>query len=187
MPAYAWAYGWTNFLFLCNLGVMITAIALWRGSALLLSTQAVAALWISAAWLLDFSWRLLLGHHLFGATAYMFEAKYPLFTRMLSLYHVAWPILLAYCLSVVGYRRAAWALQAAIAAAAIVVCRLFTSPAANINYAFREPFLGKQLAPGALHVVALIVTLGLGVYGLAHLILRAGFERAAPAPERATT
>ena len=40
-PAYAVAYGFANFLFLCNVGVFIVVAGLWFGSALLLSSQAV--------------------------------------------------------------------------------------------------------------------------------------------------
>ena len=41
LPAYSAAYGLTNFLFLCNLGVILTALGLWFPSRLLLSSQAV--------------------------------------------------------------------------------------------------------------------------------------------------
>ena len=43
LPAYAQAWGAANFLFLCNIGVILTAIGLIARSRLLLSSQAVAA------------------------------------------------------------------------------------------------------------------------------------------------
>ena len=43
LPSYTAAYGVMNFLFLCNLGVMVTALGLIVGNHLLVSSQAVAA------------------------------------------------------------------------------------------------------------------------------------------------
>ena len=48
LPSYAIAYGWTNFLFLCNVGVVVGSIGLWRGSRLWLSTGGVASIAIGA-------------------------------------------------------------------------------------------------------------------------------------------
>jgi hypothetical protein len=69
LPAYSLVYGPTNFLFLCNLGVILTCLGIWRGSALLLSSQAVGAMAICAAWWVDAGARLLSGRHLLGVTA----------------------------------------------------------------------------------------------------------------------
>ena len=44
LPTYTVAYGVANFLFICNLSVILAAIGLWTGSALILSSQAVAIL-----------------------------------------------------------------------------------------------------------------------------------------------
>ena len=54
VPSYALAYGWANFLFLCNLGVVVTAVALWRGSRAWLSASSLAALPIGLVWAIDF-------------------------------------------------------------------------------------------------------------------------------------
>lgn len=171
LPAYTVAYGLTNFLFLCNVGVILTAIGLWRGSRLLLSSQALAAFFIGGIWILDFGWRLASGAHLLGVTAYMFDPQYPLFTRLLSLYHIGWPLLLVACLARLGYDRRAWALQSAIAALVVVVCRLATRPADNINYVFTDPIWGRQLGPAPLHLALVIAALAVVIYGTTHLAL----------------
>ena len=88
VPSYAIAYPLSNFLFLCNLCALLTGLALWRGDVLLLSSQAVGLPVIGAAWTVDVLCRLLTGHHLIGGTAYMWDASLPLFTRLLSTYHV---------------------------------------------------------------------------------------------------
>jgi hypothetical protein len=174
LPSYAAAYGFTNFLFLCNLGVMLTALALLGGNRLVLSSQAVAAPVIGLAWALDAGWRVASGHHLFGGTEYMWDPQYPLFTRLLSLYHLAWPVLVVLLVRRVGYDRRGWQLQTAIAASAVILCRLFTPPAANINFAFIDPIFGRAFTPAALHVAIVLVALAGVGYGLTHLALQAG-------------
>ncbi len=171
LPSYAIAYGFTNFLFLCNLGVMLTAAALLGESRLVLSSQAVAAPVIGLAWATDAGWRVVTGAHLFGGTEYMWDPQYPLFTRLLSLYHLAWPVIVVVLVRRVGYDRRGWALQATIAAAALVVCRLFTAPAENINFAFVDPVFGRAFTPPALHLAIVFVALAGVAYGATHLAL----------------
>jgi hypothetical protein len=184
LPAYSYAYGLTNFLFLCNIGVIVTAIGLWLGSRLLLSSQAVAAIFIGGVWTLDFGARLATGSHLLGVTAYMWDPQYPLATRLMSLYHVAWPLLLLACLARLGYDRRGWPLQSAIAATLIVLCRLATPPADNINYAFTDPLFGRQLGPPVVHVAIIVAAVTLGIYGSTHWALARRFaasgERSQP-------
>jgi len=171
LPSYTIAYGITNFLFLCNLGVMITAIALWRGDRLLLSSQAIAAPVIGIAWGLDAGWRVVTGAHLFGGTEYMWNPAYPLFTRLLSLYHLAWPVLVVACVAKVGYDRRGWRLQTAIAAAALIASRLLTAPADNVNFAFRDPLFGLALGPAPIHLATVLFVLSFVAYGATHAIL----------------
>jgi hypothetical protein len=93
-PTYAVFYGFGNFVHLCDVAVILTCVGLWRGSALLLSMQALTSILIDLTWDLDLSWRLLTGRHLLGGTEYMWETKYPLWVRLLSLFHLALPVVL---------------------------------------------------------------------------------------------
>jgi len=172
LPAYAHAYGLTNFLFLCNLGVLLTVVGLWRGSALLLSAQAVGAMAVCLAWWIDAGARLLLGAHVLGVTAYMWSPRYPLPTRLLSLYHVAWPILLVVCLRRVGYDRRGYALQAGFATLVLLASRL-TDPAQNVNYAFADPIFRRSFGPAPVHLAVTLLGLVGVVYGATHRILAA--------------
>jgi hypothetical protein len=178
LPSYAEAYGFTNFLFLCNLGVMLTAGALLAGNRLVLSSQAVAAPVIGLAWAIDASWRVVSGHHLFGGTEYMWDPQYPLFTRLLSLYHLAWPLLVVVLVRRIGYDRRGWALQSAIAGGVLVVCRLFTAPVENINFAFVDPLFGRAFSPAAVHLLIVFGTLCGVAYGLTHFALAASCKDA---------
>jgi hypothetical protein len=182
VPSYAVAYGWLNFLFLCNLGVMITAVALLAGSRLLLSSQAIAAPVIGLAWALDAGTKVATGDFLYGATAYMWDAQYPLFTRLLSLYHLAWPLLLLALVARHGYDRRGWPLQTAIAGAAMVAARLISLPEKNVNFAFRDPFFDASWGPPPLHLAAMLLGLAGIAYGVTHLLLSRRFRVLPPPP-----
>ncbi len=172
VPSYAHAYGLLNFLFLCNLGVMLTAWAFWRGDALLLSSQALAAPIIGAVWAADVFARLVTGQHLFGGTAYMWDPHFPLFTRLLSCYHVLWAPLLILALRRTGYDPRGLVLQTLLALVAVAGGRL--APAyANVNYAHLDPFFKRDFGGPLTHVVVVVTALAL-VYGATHaLLLRA--------------
>ncbi len=144
LPTYANAYGYWHFLFLCNLGICLTSAGLIFNKPLLLSSQSLAAPSIAMLWIVDACARLLTGQHLHGGTAYMWDASLPVLVRVLSLYHLAWPLLLAYCLSMTGYDRRAFALQAVIATCVFAI-GLYIAPAAeNLNYVRQSP--GAALA-----------------------------------------
>lgn len=175
LPAYASAYGLANFLFLCNIGVILTSIGLILRNRLLVSSQAVAAPIIALVWLLDAGWRLATGDFLFGGTRYMWDDAYPLFTRLLSLYHLAWPLLLCVLLRRIGYDRRGWALQAVIAALAMIAGRWPGPRVENINFAWLDPFFGMQFGPAPVHLlVCWGVLAGIG-YGATHWLLKRVF------------
>jgi hypothetical protein len=171
LPAYALAYGLANFLFLCNLSVILSAIGIWTGSRVLLSSQAVGVLLVGTAWTLDVLGRVVLGRHLIGGTEYMWDPQWPLFTRLLSLYHVALPIALVYALRRTGYDACGYWLQSAIALAMVGVGRLF-GPQANINNAFVDPILKRSWGGAVSHVGVVAGFLILVAYPLSHLVLR---------------
>jgi hypothetical protein len=170
LPAYALAYGLANFLFLCNLAAILGAIGIWTCNRLLLSSQAVGILLVGAAWTADFASRLLTGNHLIGGTEYMWDPRWPLLTRLLSLYHVVLPVVLVLALRRVGYDRRGYLLQAAIVVVAVPVGRLF-GPEANINYAFVEPLFKRTWGGPLTHMAAVAGFLALVAYPLGHLLL----------------
>lgn len=180
LPAYAAAYGWANFLFLCNIGVLVAAAGLWLGNRPLLSASAVASLVVGVVWGLDFGARVVSGEHLLGVTAYMWDPRYPLFTRALSLYHLAWPVLMLLCMARLGYDRRGWRIQAALAAPLVVAGRFAGTAEENINYAFIDPLWGIQLGPAPVHLATIAAATIFVVYGASHRVLAARF--ASPAP-----
>ena len=175
LPTYHSAYGAFNFLFLCNIGVILTAIGLIVRSRLLLSSQAVAAPVIAVVWAVDAVWKLATGDFLYGGTEYLWDSAYPLFARLLSLYHIAWPLLLWWVLRRIGYDPRGWPLQAGIAALAILAGRLLVPAADNVNFAWIDPFFGRQLGPTPLHLLICWGLLSGIAYGATHWGLRRMF------------
>lgn len=172
VPVYADAYGMANFLFLCNIGVILTAVGLIARSRLLVSSQAIAAPVIALAWALDAAWKLATGDFLFGATSYMWDPVNPLFARLLSLYHLGWPLLLAWVLRRTGYDPRGWPLQAGIAALAMLAGRFLAPAVENVNFAWQDPFFGRQLGPPALHLLICWAGLAGIAYGATHWALK---------------
>jgi hypothetical protein len=170
LPAYAMAYGFANFLFLCNLSAILSAAGVLWASPLLLSSQLLAATLVGAVWAADAGARLLLGRHVFGATEYMWDPRWPLLTRSLSLYHLALPPLLLWAVSRTGYDRRGFALQSCLALAGVLAGRLL-GPAVNINYAFADPFFKRSLGPAPVHVAVTAGALILVAYLPLHALL----------------
>lgn len=166
-----WRYwGLANFLHLCDVAVILTCIGIWTNSALLISSQAVGSLLIDLVWLTDAAWTVATRHHLIGGTEYLFDASYPLWVRLLSLFHIVLPIALLWALHHAGYDRRAWALESAIALVLCCVTR-FTPPERNIGYAFTDPFFHHSWKPAPLHVTLTVLFLMFVVFLPTHLLL----------------
>jgi len=171
IPVYWRTWGTANFLHLCDVAVILACVGVLTNSALLISSQAVSSLLVDAAWALDAGWRLFRGRALLGGADYLFDARYPLWVRLLSLFHIVMPVLLLWALNRVGYDRGGWTLQCAIALPLFIAAR-FTAPATNINYAFIDPFIHRQWGPAATHVLISWLFMVFVVYLPTHLLLR---------------
>ena len=108
IPVYLYYYGPTNFLYFCDVALIITLVGIWIESPLLISMCAVGIIASQTLWVIDF-FSSLFGHPLTGLTDYMFAADHSLFLRGLSLFHGWLPFLLAYLVWRVGYDRRALA------------------------------------------------------------------------------
>ncbi len=169
-PTYAWNWGFANFLNLCDLALILICLGLFVRSPLLLSSQAVSSLVVDALWTLDVVWRLILSRHIIGGTEYMWDGRFPLALRLLSLFHVVLPPLLLWALRRTGYDRRALPMQAAIAAAVMPLARL-AGPEANTNFSHSAPLLQRPLGPPALHLVLTLAILVFVIYLPTHLLL----------------
>lgn len=145
--AFYWkTYGPTNFLYFCDVALIMTVVAIWTESALLASTAAVGILVPQTFWVVDF-FAELSGNRLSGVTSYMFDEKIPLFARGLSFFHFWLPFLLVWMVWKLGYDRRAPVGWTLIGWALLLVC-YFLMPApptaagvdpnipVNINYVY---------------------------------------------------
>ena len=145
VPIYWVTYGPTNFLFFCDMALLLTLVAMWRESALLVSAAAVGILLPQLLWALDFL-SSLVGHPITGMTAYMFQASIPLHVRFLSFFHFWLPFLLIWLLRRTGYDQRGLPLWMVLAFTSLYVCYFFMpgppvpadNPAlpVNINYVY---------------------------------------------------
>jgi len=168
---YGWAYGPANFLQLCDVAVILTCLGIMQGNAVLLSSQAVSSMVIDAAWSLDVLARQLSGRHLIGGTEYMWDTRWPLWLRLMSLFHVGWPPLLAWAVRRLGYDSRGLALQCGIAAVVLVASRAVL-PEQNLNFAHRDPFFHRAWGPPPVHLALTLAVLIAVVYWPTHLVLR---------------
>jgi hypothetical protein len=136
VPYYLWYYGPVNFLWFCDIALLLTVAALWLESSLLASMQCVAVFGASLLWSADFLARLLTGHFLIRWTHYMFKPEVPLVIRALSLFHLWLAVLLLWMVWRLGYDRRAWRLQTLLAWVVLPICYFFTDPARALNGVF---------------------------------------------------
>jgi hypothetical protein len=181
IPAYWRTWGPSNFLQLCDISVILTCAGIWNNSRLLVSSQAVSSLLIDLLWTADAAGRLFLGHYLIGGTEYLFEGRYPLWVRLLSLFHVVMPALLLWAVQRIGYDPRGVALQCVITVLAFSGAR-FTNPAKNMNFAFSDPFFHRAWGPPPVHVAVSALFMAVAVYLPTDLMLKRLFKpRSAPA------
>src|SRR5881394_429824 len=94
VPVYLFYYGPTNFLYFCDIALILTLVGIWIESPLLISMCAVGIVLPQTIWVLDFVGNFF-GLSLLGMTDYMFKDS-SLFLRGLSLFHGWIPFLLLY-------------------------------------------------------------------------------------------
>jgi len=169
-PVYWHVWGAENFLHVCDIAVILTCVGFIFSNSLLLSSQAVSSILTDLLWDLDAGWRFFTGHPLTGGTNYMWDAHYPLWARLLSLFHIVWPVILIASLLRVGYNRRGLALQSTIAAGALIAAR-FASSQDNINYAFRDPLFHRSFGVAPLHLAIIWLGLVVLIYLPVHLVL----------------
>lgn len=146
VPYYWTEYTPWNFLYFCDVALLMTLVGVWAESALLISLSAVGILAPQAIWVVDFLARAVAGVHVTGITGYMFNPDIPLFVRGLSSFHGWLPFMLVWCLMRLGYDRRAMPAQPMIAVGLLLVCFFlgpigppspaFPNHAVNINYVF---------------------------------------------------
>jgi hypothetical protein len=190
VPSYWVTYSPWNFLYFCDIALLVTTMAIWIESPLLVSMQAVAITVPQLLWVVDFLFRLIAGVHITGVTSYMLDSSIPLFLRALSLFHGWLPFFLLWLLSRLGYYRRALGIQSVVAIMVFLISYLFAPApppsashpnwAVNINYVYGldDKHPQTMMAPWLWLLFIMAVTV-IVIYLPTHFVLRRVF--AAPA------
>ena len=145
IPVYWKTYGPTNFLYFCDIALIMTLFALWLESALLVSAAAVGIVLPQALWAIDFI-ATGIGWPLSGMTGYMYDDALPVHARFLSFFHFWLPFFLLWLLRHTGYDPKGLPLWTIIALVSVYICYFFLpappAPAnnpglpVNVNYVY---------------------------------------------------
>ena len=194
VPIYWRDYGPTNFLYFCDVALLLTLISLWTGNMLFASAGAVGILLPQALWMLDFLGGIV-GLPLTGMTAYMFNDDLPIFTRFLSLFHFWLPLLLVYLIWRHGYDRRGAMLWWPLATFLLILCYLIAPPPpapadnpglpVNINYVYGLSDAAPQdWMPPLVYFLLLLIILPALIFWPTHWLLKKFFPATADAGRR---
>src|SRR6201987_3544884 len=170
IPIYWRQYGAQNFLYFCDLGNLLIAVALWTESALLVSSQAVSLLVFQTLYCIDLAGALISGRHVIGGTEYMFDPGLPLYVRLLSSFHIVTPPLLLWAIWRLGYDPRGWKLQTGICWV-VVTINHFWRPQMDVNWARGLFFREQHLMPGWLYLLGYLVVVTAVLYCPTHRAL----------------
>jgi hypothetical protein len=183
VPTYLYFWGPLNFLWFCDVCMILTVVALWLESPLLMSMLAVSIVLPQLLWALDFLSRLVTGtHFFFNISAYMFKDEQPLFVRALSTFHGWLPFLLLWLVWTLGYDRRALGAQTLLGWSVLLLTFFVVTTndqrrAGNVNYIFgldeKEP--QTWMAP-AWWLGVLMILYPVCIYVPSHLLLRTIFS-----------
>jgi len=187
IPVYWHYYGPTNFLYFCDIAMILTLIAIWPENAPLISTCTVGILVPQAIWVIDFLAGLA-GISLTGMTAYMFDADRSLFLRLLSLFHGWLPILLVYLVWKIGYDRRAIFLATALTWLILPICFFLMPPPnphpglipVNINYVWGlSDYAAQTWLPPYVWFGGMLIGIPLVIFTPTHFALARTMPKAA--------
>jgi hypothetical protein len=185
VPYYLSAYGPTNFLYFCDIALLMALTAMWLEIPLVASMPTVGILLPQMLWCLDFFGGLV-GWPLTGMTAYMFDPNLSLVARGLSFFHFWLPFLLLWLVGRLGYDRRAF-VSWTVLAWLLMLIGYFFMPAppppadnpnlpVNINYVHGLSDERSQTwMPPWLYLTCLMLGLPLCIFLPTHLVLRKVF------------
>jgi len=163
-------YGVQNFLFFCDLGNIVIAVALWLESPLVFSWQAASLLIFQSLFAIDLMGAVVSGRHVIGGTEYMFDPNIPRSIRLLSLFHVVVPPLLIWAIHRLGYDPRGWKLATGTLWVVIPI-NYFWRPQFDVNWARGLFFREQHMVPGIVYLVAYLVVVPALIYFPTHRFL----------------
>lgn len=178
IPIYWHYYGIENFLWLSDIGLFLTVIALWLNSPLIMSIAAVAIFVVEIIWGIDFFVDLLFNINLIDLSDYMFDVQYPLALRILSLFHLITPALWIIYLVQFGYDRRALIYGTVLYWIVLCTTYMVTTPKENINWTFIPQMYNLENISPLAWVLLLAVGFPLFIFLPTHMIFKKIFKPA---------
>jgi hypothetical protein len=173
IPIYYQNYGLLHFLWISDVALFMTVLALWFKSRLMISMLLIYALPLELGWNLDFFWQVFSGETLFGLAEYMFDSERERLLRGLSLFHVFMPLIWFWLLHKWGYDRRGFKYAVILIWILLPVTYLLTEPEKNINWVFLYRKAGWDWMPyGLWPLVAMLVLTIFIFWPLHHLLKR---------------
>ena len=178
VPVYWLEKGPANFLWLSDIALLASVLALWLENRFLASMMAVGALLPELAWNLDFFLRLVTGVDVIGlnGTGYMFGDRYSSLFKFFSLFHVILPLMLLWMVYRLGYDRRAVYAQTLLIWVVLPLCYLATDPERNLNWVFGIGNPPQTWVPGPVYLLLLMGAYPLLVLMPTHFVLKSLFE-----------
>ena len=173
VPVYLAYYGPANFLWFSDVALIVTGVALWLESPLLVSMMTVGVLLPELLWNVSLFTRLLTGVRVSGLADYMFDTRIPKWIRALSLFHVVLPVLMLWMLHRLGYDPRALPAQTALAWVILPLTYAVTKPEDNINWVYGPGARPQRQISPPLYLAFVLIFFPLIVYVPTHLLLRA--------------
>jgi hypothetical protein len=178
VPVYWLEKGPANFLWLSDIALLASVVALWLENRFLASMMAVGALLPELAWNLDFFLRLVTGVDVIGlnGTGYMFGDRYSALFKFFSLFHVILPLLLLWMVYRLGYDRRAVYAQTLLIWVVLPLCYLATDSERNLNWVFGIGNPPQTWVSGPVYLLLLMGAYPLLVLMPTHFVLKSLFK-----------
>src|SRR6266513_2864487 len=176
VPIYWRQYGPANFLWFSDIALLVMVPALWLENALLVSMMALSVVLLELIWNIDFFVRLATTKSLIGLSAYMFDAKIPVFIRSLSCFHIALPFLLLWTLHRLGYDRRAFLYQTILALVILPLSYLCSNPRENVNWVYGFGETPQSVLPGPIFLLLLMLMFPIVIYLPIHILFGTMFH-----------
>jgi len=173
VPVYLAYYGPANFLWFSDVALVVTGVALWLESPLLVSMMTVGVLLPELLWNVTLFTRLVTGIRVSGLADYMFDTRIPKWIRTLSLFHVVLPVLMLWMLHRLGYDPRALPAQTALAWVILPLTYAVTKPEDNINWVYGPGARPQRQISPPLYLAFVLIFFPLIVYVPTHLLLLA--------------
>ena len=176
VPVYLAYYGPANFLWFSDVALVVTGVALWLESPLLVSMMTVGVLLPELLWNVSLFTRLLTGIRVSGLADYMFDTRIPKWIRALSLFHVVLPVLMLWMVHRLGYDPRALPAQTALAWVILPLTYAVTKPEDNINWVYGPGARPQRQVSPPLYLAFVLIFFPLIVYVPTHLLLLAALR-----------